>query len=71
MNKKTKISKLKKGDYFKKNETARKVFMYEGKMRKYDFWGEYKGWGFGYSDVDDISHEAVSKKDIDVYETDY
>jgi len=71
MAKQKRISQLKKGDYFKKTPTAAKTFMYEGKMRKYNYWGDYKGWGFGYSDVDDIGHEAVTKKDIEIYEQDY
>jgi hypothetical protein len=53
MAKRTKISKLKKGDFFKLNG-KKKVYQYDGKVRMYDRWGKYKGWGYSYIPVDDV-----------------
>lgn len=61
----TKISKLKKGEYFRKANQKR-VYIYEGKQRIYSRFGEYRGWGFVYSAWDDISYYGQTKKDIDV-----
>ena len=52
----TKISKLKKGDFFKK-PNGKKVYRYDGKPRR--------GY-FSYTDVEDINTDFQVKKDIDV-----
>lgn len=49
----TKLSKLKKGEYFRM-EGKRKIYQYDGKVRMYSRWGGYKGWGYEYTPVDDI-----------------
>jgi len=49
----TKISKLKKGEYFKFTG-KKKVYIYNGKTRMYDKWGKFKGWGYAYTPTDDV-----------------
>jgi serine protease inhibitor ecotin len=62
---KTKISKLKIGDLFEK-EKGKKVYIYGGKVRMYNKWGDYKGWGFSYGAYDDISSYYETMSDINV-----
>jgi hypothetical protein len=61
----TKISKLKKGDIFRK-ENGKRELIYQGKVRVYSRYGDYKGWGFSYSAWDDISSYYETKSDINV-----
>jgi len=61
----TKISKLKKGDLFRK-KNGKKVLIYDGKVRVYNRWGEYKGWGYSWGEWDDIGGYGETAKDIDV-----
>jgi hypothetical protein len=49
----SKLSKLKKGDYFR-FAGKKKVFTYDGKTRIYDKWGKYKGFGYGMIPNDDV-----------------
>jgi hypothetical protein len=63
--KKTKLSKLKKGDFFQKIG-GRKVYIYQGKERSYDRWGTFKGWGFYWQHYDDINEFGHTRNDIDV-----
>lgn len=61
----TKISKLKKGDLFRKLN-GKKVLVYDGKVRVYSRWGDYKGWGYSWGEWDDISAYGEVSRDIDV-----
>lgn len=61
----TKISKLKRGDYFRK-VGGKKVFIYKGKDRAYGRYGNYLGWEFYWQYFDDINQYGRSRKDIDV-----
>ncbi len=54
MAKKTKLSKLKKEEYFR-FPGKKKVYTYDGKVRMYTRWGDYKGWGYSYCADDDIN----------------
>jgi hypothetical protein len=63
--KKTKISKLKKGDFFQK-VGGKKVYVYQGKERSYDRWGTFKGWAFSWSDYENINSFGSTRSDIDV-----
>ncbi len=51
--KKSKLSKLKKNEYFK-FENSNKIYKYNGKVRMYNKWGNYKGFGYNYDDVNDV-----------------
>lgn len=48
----TKLSKIKKGEYFRFVE-KKTVYIYQGKVRLYDKWGNYKKWGFSYVPFED------------------
>ena len=61
----TKISKLKKGDIFRK-VGGKTEYIYKGKDRSYDKWGDYKGYAFTYQKWDDISSFGETRRDIDV-----
>jgi hypothetical protein len=64
--KETKISKLKKGDIFKR-KTGKRVYVYEGKDRVYSMaTGKFKKWGWTFSAWDDISYSITTEVDIDV-----
>lgn len=65
--KKTKISKLKKGDFFR-FVGKKKVYIYDGKVRMYSKWGEYRGYGYSYIDADDISgfKETFTNRDVEI-----
>lgn len=67
---KTKISKLKKGDIFVKGHGAtgfKREYEYDGKVRMYNIWGDFKGWGYEYTPLDDfLSGTKETFKDIDV-----
>lgn len=56
----SKLSKLKKGDYFRFS-AKKKVFTYVGKNRMYDKWGTYKGFGFEYQPHNDILGSSQSQ----------
>ena len=60
------LKDLKKGTYFRfVNQT--KVRIYRGKERHYSRTTlEYKGWGYGYSDFDDISSSYTTLKNREV-----
>lgn len=49
---KSKLSKIKKGTYFK-FEKQKKVFVFDGKVRMYTNTGRYKGFGYEYHPFDD------------------
>lgn len=49
----SKLSKLKKGDFFK-FEGKKKVYKFTGKVRMYSKWGDFKGWGYSYVPTDDV-----------------
>lgn len=67
---KTKISQLKKGDIFNKvvsGKRGKREFMFEGKVRMYDNWGEYKGFGYSYLDLEDVwGGDLQTFKDIKI-----
>jgi len=61
----TKLSQLKKGDYFTfpgKN----KVYIYNGKDRAYDKWGKYVGYAFTYQLYDDINEFRQTRADREI-----
>ena len=60
-----KISKLKKGEYFRK-VGGNNTFIYLGKDRAYNTWGKFLGWEFVWQYYDDINRFGKSRKDIDV-----
>lgn len=47
------FSRLSKGEYFRMKGT--KVYEYLGKVRCYDRWGTFKGWGYEYRPFDDMN----------------
>lgn len=61
----TKISKLKKGDIFRK-VGGKTEYVYDGKDRSYDRWGTYKGFAFTWHKWEDINDYGQTRKDIDV-----
>jgi hypothetical protein len=61
----TKISKLKKGEFFRK-KGGKKVYIYNGKDRAYSRYGDFKGWGFSFTDFEDSSNFFTIAKDIPV-----
>lgn len=63
MTRRTKLSKLRKGQYFK--FTGRpKVYRFNGKVRMYNnSTGAFKGWGYSYEAADDINSERQQFKD--------
>lgn len=61
----TKISKLKKGDIFRK-VGGKTEYVYSGKERSYDRWGTYKGFAFTWYKYDDVNDFGQTRKDIDV-----
>ncbi len=60
--KKIKLSKLKKGEYFK-FDGKKKIYKYDGKVRMYDKYGKFKGWGFAYTPTDNVwgDHKQILK----------
>lgn len=70
MAKKTKLSKLKKGEYFR-FAGKKKVYTYEGKVRVYDKWGTFKGWGFEFTPHDDVWGGTRSQKSDSAVEIDF
>jgi hypothetical protein len=68
MAKKTKLSDLKKGDYFK-FIGKRKIYKYDGKVRMYDRNGKYKGFGYSYIPTDDVwsgGSQSFTNKEVDI-----
>ena len=61
----TKISKLKKGDIFTK-VGGKTEYIYKGKDRSYNKWGEYKGYAFIYQKWNDVAWFGETRRDIDV-----
>jgi hypothetical protein len=61
----TKISKLKRGDIFRK-VGGKTEYIYQGKERSYDKWGDYKGYAFTWQKWDDINSFGETRKDISV-----
>lgn len=61
----TKISKLKRGDIFRK-VGGNTEYIYKGKERSYDRWGKYKGFAFTWQKYDEIGSFGETRKDIDV-----
>jgi hypothetical protein len=61
----TKISKLKKGDIFRKSN-GKQELVYNGKVRVYTKWGDPKGWGYSFYKYWDVNDYGEVAKDIDV-----
>ncbi|MCF8322822.1 MAG: hypothetical protein K9I26_06775 [Flavobacterium sp.] len=64
------FSKIKKGEIFTFPKKT-KEYQYEGKTRMYDRWGEFKGWGYAYTSLDDISDNKQTMTDREIEIDDY
>jgi len=49
------LSQISKGEFFR-FPGRKRVLIYLGKVRMYNRWGEYKGWGFEYNDYEHGDH---------------
>jgi hypothetical protein len=61
----TKISKLKKGDIFRK-VGGKSELVYDGKVRSYSKWGDYKGYAFSWHHYFDSNRLGETRQDINV-----
>jgi hypothetical protein len=61
----TKISKLKKGDIFRK-VGGKAELVYIGKVRSYSKYGDYKGYAFTWYNYFDIAKTGETRQDINV-----
>jgi hypothetical protein len=66
----SKFSKIKKGEIFNFPKKT-KEYQYEGKERMYTRWGEFKGWGYSYTPLDDISGNKQTMTDREIEIDDY